>query len=199
MYTAHNIIQKNFPELNKKRSSLEAELLIPKLILSSAHQRWFVQKDAKKIVQDLEHGLNLFIEAYNSLPRDLPKKAGFPERDKLWDLAYTILGSKPNIGDAFPNLVERKEYPDQLGALTKLKEIINLELRDLHTNQASHDIPQKAALYEYCVEVWERIKERPAPVKPSEATAFADFLVDVISLCEKSWSIESVYKAYGRL
>ena len=199
MFTAHQIIKKNFPELNKKRADLEAELLIPNLILSSAHQKWFVKKDAKKIVNDLERGLNLFIEAYNSLPRDLPKKAGFPERAELWDLAYVILGSKPSIGDEFPDVVERKEYPDHLGALSKLKKIINLELRDLHTNQAAHDVPQKAALYEYCVEVWERIKKRPAPVKPSEATAFADFLADVISFCEKNWSIESVYKAYGRL
>ena len=83
------------------------------------------------------------------------------------------------------NSVTEKEKKLNL-ALTKLKEIINLELRDLHINQAVHDVPQKAALYEYCVEVCQRIKERPAPVKPSEATAFANFLADVISFCEKN-------------
>ena len=49
------------------------------------------------------------------------------------------------------------------------------------------------------VEVWEQIKQKSAPVKPSDATAFANFVSDIILFCGKDWSIESVSKAYRGL
>ena len=199
MVTARQIIDSNFPELSDKKAELEAELLMPGLVLSSAHQKWFDRREANKFANDIEKGLFLFIEAYNSLPRYLTREAGFPKRDKIWDIAYEILGTKPEMGDAFPDVIERREYPEKLGALSNLKGLIQSEIHNLHTNQSLHDVPQKAALYQYCVEVWERNKQQSAPVKPSEATAFASFVSDIILFCGKDWSIESVSKAYRGL
>jgi len=199
MVTARQIIDSNFPELSDKKAELEAELLMPGLVLSSTHQKWFDRREANKFANDIEKGLFLFIEAYNSLPRYLTREAGFPKRDKIWDIAYEILGTKPEMGDAFPDVIERREYPEKLGALSNLKGLIQSEIQNLHTNQSLHDVPQKAALYQYCVEVWERNKQQSAPVKPSEATAFASFVSDIILFCGKDWSIESVSKAYRGL
>ena len=199
MATARQIIDSNFPELSDKKAKLYAEILTPGLVLSSAHQKWFDRREANKFANDIEKGLSLFIEAYNSLPRYLARDAGFPERDKIWDIAYEILGTKPEMGDAFPDVIERTAYPKKLGALSNLKGLIQSEIHNIHTNQSLHDVPQKAALYQYCVEVWEQIKQKSAPVKPSDATAFANFVSDIILFCGKDWSIESVSKAYRGL
>ena len=192
--TAGTIFKRHFPTVAQDKVEIELELMKPGFILMTHGQNWENKKSIHANLDALMTNIIQVRNSYNALPSTLTRAANFPKQDEIWGLIWSISGQNP--APHIPSSqVLNNMYPKTLDPIHRARQVLDEKFSDLHHNQKLHEIPRKAALFDYCGSVWQRHKNKPAPRKPSQNTKFGNFVEDIIGYCNKEWSLESVVNA----
>ena len=192
--TAELIFKKHFPTVAQDMVEFELELMKPGFILLICDQSWENKKIISSNLDALMQSIVQFRKAYNALPNTLTQAANFPKQDEILRLIWSISGQNP-APHISSSQVHNNIYPKTPNPIDRARQVLDEKFSNLHHNQKLHEIPRKAALFAYCRDVWQRHKNTSAPRKPSQNTKFGNFVEDIISYCNKEWSLESVVNA----
>jgi hypothetical protein len=191
---ARKLLERHFKNIDPVILDMQVEVMIPSLIVNAEYFDT-ASKNAPEHIKALKRHLRGFLTAYNELPPSLRREIKGPSQEEIWRFAWKFFGENPANGTPFAKHV-KELYPRQKGALHRIEQKYKNDTMMLHHHQISEHTIQKAALFDFAAELWERFASKKAPKKPSPGTKFYEFLAELIQFCgEKKWSVNSVIRA----
>lgn len=179
------IIEKHFPDADHPFYGALALLLSPPLVTWPTTESHFVKggEDVEVAIETFRRAISEAWNSYNSLPLRVRINDGLNVREFL-NLA-SACGAAPAYGT---NSI-------QSPAIDALKSHAKSAKR-LSAQAMAAEHPEKIALVDAARSTWFEFTGAEAPVKPSEGSAFYEFVQDVISGAGKTWGVDKTLAAW---